>query len=212
MPTFKSEFSLGNGKLKEVAAFQYDDTGSGALSASVLLKLGAAGFSLDGQTLTDIAVGGAGYLSNTILPTKGYVDQAVAGVTPGIPGDATYVDFTVASSAGFASGQVVAMGTSELDQADANDAVLSNAVGVVIGQPNGTTVRVQVDGQATLYGQDLSAFDKGDLVWVSQATAGAVASYASLLSNDYATQVGIVSDDANPGKIILQQRVFGQVA
>jgi hypothetical protein len=209
MATFKSQFSLGNGRNKEVAAFQYDDSAN-ALSASVLLKMGAAGFSLDGQTLTDIAIGGAGYLSNTILPTKGYVDEAIAGVTPGIPGDATYKDFTVTSSAGFTVGNVVALASSgEPVAADSTSLAGSNAIGVVIAKPNATTVRVQLDGEVAL-SSSLAAFANSDLVWVS-TTAGAVVAYGSIPAGEYAVQVGIVSD-RTANKIILQPRIFGQVA
>lgn len=210
MAVYKSEFSLGNGSLKEVSAFQYDDSGAGKLSASVLLNLGA-GFELAAQSFTDVALGTGSYTSfNDVLPTKSYVLEQIAGVTPGIPGDATFVDFVVASSAGYTSGQVVAIAASgEPVAADSSSASNSNAIGVVIAKPNATTVRVQVDGQAAL-STNLSAFSAGDLLWVA-TTAGAVTSYAAIPSGEYAVQVGIVSDVAND-KIVLQPRVFGQVA
>jgi hypothetical protein len=210
MAVLKSEFSLGNGRLKGVSALQYDDAGSGKLSASVLLSLGSAGFSLDSQTLTNVAIGGAGYLSNTILPTKGYVDEAVASVTPGIPGDATFIDFTVADSSGYVVGNVVAIATSgDPVAADSSSEVNSNAVGVVISKPSATVVRVQVDGQVVL-STSLAAFTNGDIVWVA-STAGAVTTYASIPSGEYAVQAGIVSDAA-ANKIVLQPRIFGQTA
>jgi hypothetical protein len=212
---YKSEFSLGNGRMKEVAGLQYDDTtgGSEFLSASVLLKMGA-GFQLDGATLTDVALGGAGYLSNTIIPTKGYVDEAIAGVTPGIPGDATFKDFSVAETSSFAVGSVVALDTAGLVLADADSEVASNAIGVVLSRsaPSGAgTVRVQLDGEVAV-STSLNTFTKGALVWVSPV-AGALVAYTGLSTGDYAVQVGIVSDNAaSPdGKIVLQPRIFGLV-
>jgi hypothetical protein len=206
MATYKSEFSLGTaGRLKEVAGFQYNDAGSGALSASVLLRLGA-GFDLAGTTLSAVALGTGGYAAdNGSLATQGYVDQAVAGVVPGIPGDATYIDFPVASGATFTAGSVVALNGVREDEAT------SNVVGVFLSKPTAILARVQVDGQVAV-STDLSAFAKGDLVWASP-TAGAVGTYAALASGDYATQVGIVSDTsaAPNSKIILQQRIFGLV-
>lgn len=213
MTAFKSEFSLGNGRLKEVAGLQYDDAAGGKLSASVLLALGAAGFSLDGATITGIAQGSAPYTSfNDALATQSYVLEQVAGVTPGIPGDATYIDFAGLTLASYASGNVVAINSTGLVLSDADSEADSNAIGVVVQKigagPTGT-VRVQVDGQVAL-STDLTAFANGDLVWVSP-TAGAVGTYAGLASGDYAVQVGIVSDKDND-KIVLQPRVFGQVA
>ena len=219
MATYSSEFSLGNGRLREFDALTVTTNASNiatSLSTNVLLAIGGSGFSLSGNTFDAVALGTGSYISaNDYLPTKGYVDEAIAGVTPGIPGDATYVDLASTSAfvAGLTSGNLLAYSASGvLALADADDEALSTVIGAFIGQ-GGTAAeaRVQVDGEVTLTGQDLTSYTKGALVWVSP-TAGAVTSYGALLSGDYATQVGIVSDDANPGKIILQQRVFGQVA
>jgi len=212
MTAFKSEFSGGNGRLKEVAGFAYNDAGSGSLSATLLLDLGSAGFSLNGASaLTSMALGTSSYAtSNTVLPTKGYVDQAIAGASQA--GDATYIDFTVASSAGFSVGQVVAIATTgEPVAAIANSATNSNAIGVVISKPNGTTVRVQVDGRVTT-STNLTGFATGDLTFVSDSTAGSMEAYTGLAANAYAVQVGIVASAAASGIIVLQPRIFGQVA
>ena len=210
MAILKSEFSLGNGRLKEISGLSYNTSNQVlATSAGVLLAMGSAGFSLDGQTLTDIAIGGVGYLSNTILTTKGYVDQAVAGVTPGIPGDATFLDIAVPSAATFIAGNLLAFNASGvLALADANVEESSNLIGAFLSKPTPTTARVQVDGEVAL-STDLAAFTNGDLVWVA-ATAGAATSYGALLSGEYATQVGIVSN-SGLDKVVLQQRIFGQV-
>ena len=215
MPILKSLFNNGAGKTASETAFQFN-TSNGVLltGASNLLALGAAGFSLSGHTFLSPALASASaYIAlNDEVASRGYVDQAVAGVTPGIPGDATYIDFAVASAVSFTAGDIMALSpTSGLVLADANDAEVerSNAIGVFLLKPTTTTARVQVDGQVEV--GDLSAYDKGDLVWVS-ATAGELTSYPALPSGAYATQVGIVSDDANPGKILLQPRIFGEVA
>lgn len=208
MATYKSEFSLGDGRLKTVSAFQYDDV-AGSLSASVLLKLGA-GLRLDSTTLSAVALGTGGYAAeNGAIATQGYVDQAVAGVTPGVPGDATYIDFTGLTSSSYLSGQVVAIGSAGLIQADSNSAVNSNAIGVVIAKPDSSTVRVQTDGQVQVR-TDLAAFNNGDLVWVA-STAGDVVRYSGIVAGEYAVQVGIISDKTTD-KIVLQPRIFGQTS
>jgi hypothetical protein len=214
MAILKSEFSQGSGRLKEVAAFQYDDaTGVLSTGASNLLALGAAGFSLSAHTLLHVALGTGAYASfNDVIASQGYVDEAVAGVTPGIPGDATYKDFTVAETSSFAAGSVVAITSSGLALADSSGASSSNAIGVVLSRSVASgagTVRVQLDGEIIL-STDLAAYASGDLVWVATA-AGAVTSYTAIPSGEYAVQVGIVSDVASDS-IILQPRIFGQTA
>lgn len=214
MAILNSEFSLGNGRLKEVAGLQYDDV-SGTLStgASNLLALGAAGFSLASNTLVDVALGTGSYTSfNDVIATQSYVLEQVAGVTPGIPGDATYKDFSVAETSSFVAGSVVAITSAGLALADSTSASGSNAIGVAISRSvtsGAGTVRVQLDGEAVI-SSDLAAYASGDLVWVA-STAGAVTSYTAIPSGEYAVQVGIVSDVAND-KVIIQPRIFGQTA
>jgi hypothetical protein len=215
MPIYKSEFSQGNGRLVEVGALTFDTSANVLATASnVEFAFGAAGFSLNGASaLTSMALGTGGFASaNDVLPTKGYVDEAIDAIVPGIPGDATYVDIASTSAfvAGLTSGNLLAFNSSGvLALADANDEALSTVIGAFIGAGAlASEARVQVDGEVIL-STDLNAFTNGDLVWVA-ATAGAATSYASLLSGEYATQVGIVSDKAND-KVVLQQRIFGQV-
>jgi hypothetical protein len=215
MAILKSEFSQGNGRLQEVGALTYN-TSSQVLStgASALLALGAAGFSISAHTFLGAATATASaYVGlNDKVASQGYVDEAIAGVVPGIPGDATYLDIASTSAfvAGLASGDLLAFNASGvLALADANGEESSNLIGAFIGAgASPSQARVQVDGEVAL-STDLAAFTNGDLVWVA-ATAGAATSYAALLSGEYATQVGIVSDKAND-KVVLQQRIFGQV-
>ena len=216
MGILKSEFSLGNGRLREIDALTVTTNSAGvalSLSTNVLLALGSAGFSLSSNTYDAVALGTGAYVSaNDVLPTKGYVDEAIAGITPGIPGDATYLDIASTSGfvAGLTSGNLLAFNASgTLALADANDEALSTVIGAFIGAgASASQARVQVDGEVAL-STALAAFTNGDLVWVAE-TAGAVTSYTALPSGAYATQVGIVSDKAND-KVVLQQRIFGQV-
>ena len=211
MAVFNSEFSAGNGRLREFGALTVTTNASNiasSISANVLLAIGATGFSLDGQTLTDVIGGGAGYLSNTILPTKGYVDEAVAGVA-----SPTKVTFSVPALSAFSIGNLVAMTSAGVALSQKNNEKASNVFGVVVAPKAASgsgTLTVQLDGEVTVASaNDLSAFAKGDLVW--GGASGTVTTYAALTTNDYAVQVGIVSDVAND-KLILQPRIFGQVS
>jgi hypothetical protein len=209
--SYKSEFSRGNGSLIESSALQVSISNNVALSLSAAVPFTfGSDIVFANNSFNDVALGTGGYVSaNDVLPTKGYVDEAIAGITPGIPGDATYVDIAVPSAATFAVGDVLAFNASGvLALADANGEESSNALGVFLSKPSATAARVQVDGEV-LVSTDLAGFTNGDLLFVA-ASAGAVTSYASLLSGEYATQVGIVSNK-NDDKIILQQRIFGQV-
>ncbi len=215
MAILKSEFSLGNGRLKEVAGLTYNTSTNVLLtSAGVLLDLGSAGFSISGHTFLGAAITANASFSagNIDVASKGYVDAAIDGITPGIPGDATYLD--IASTSGFVggltSGNLLAFNASGiLALADANGEESSNLIGAFIGAGTAPNLaRVQVDGEVAL-STSLTPFTNGDLVWVAE-TAGAVTSYAALPAGAYATQVGIVSNDA-ANKVVLQQRIFGQV-
>jgi hypothetical protein len=199
MAILKSEFSLGNGRLKEVAGLTYDDsTAALATGASSILALGAA------TTANASFIAG-----NDKLASKGYVDAAIDAVVPGIPGDATFLDIAVPSAATFTAGNLVAFNASGvLALADANGEASSNLIGAFLEKPTPTTARVQVDGEVVL-STDLAAFTNGDLLFVA-AAAGAATSYGALLSGEYATQVGIVSK-VGDDKVVLQQRIFGQV-
>jgi hypothetical protein len=213
MATYKSEFSAGNGRLKEVSGLQYNDAAGGSLETSVLLAIGTPGFSLDGTTLSAVALGTGGYAGeNGALATQGYVDQAVAGVTPGIPGDATYIDFPVASGVTFTAGSVLAMTTAGLAQATSASEDGSNAIGVFLSKPNTTTARVQVDGSVSVK-TTIPAGSVGKLAWVD--TAGNITNgYNFIPANGYATQLGIISVIGASGtnRVVLQPRIFGQVS
>jgi hypothetical protein len=211
MAILKSEFSLGNGRLKEIDALSFN-TSSNVLStgASNLLAFGAAGFSLSAHTFLSpaIATASAYIAGNDKIASKGYVDEAIAAVGPA--GDPTLKVFAVAELANFALKDLVAIGASGLIRADKGDEKNSNVIGAVIalsGASGSGNVTVQLDGEVAV--GDLAAFASGDLVWVG--AAGGVTTYAALSANDYAVQAGIVSDVASD-KIVLQPRIFGQVS
>lgn len=214
MAILKSEFSQGNGRLREIDALTYDTSAQVlSIASGINLAIGNGGFSLNGASaITSVAVGTGSYSSlNDVMVTQGYVDEAVAGVVPGIPGDATYNDYAVASAVSFTAGSVMAFSpTSGLVLADANAAEIqrSNVVGVFLSKPNATTARVQKDGDVAV-ATSLAAFSRGDLVWLSD-TAGAVTSYTALPSGANATQVGIVASAAS-NIVSLQARIFGEV-
>jgi hypothetical protein len=209
---YKSEFSAGNGKLKEVAGLQFIDDTTDRLSASVLMNFGA-GFELAGTSLTSVALAtGAHTSGNSYLPTKGYVDEAIAAIPVPVDGDPTTVTFSVAAVEGFAAGNLVAIGAGATglvlaDKTSEGDSNLIGAVKTTSGGTGAGTVTVQVDGEIAV--ASLAAYANGDLVFVG--AAGGVSNYASIGGGNHAVQAGIISNKG-ANKIILQQRIFGLVA
>jgi hypothetical protein len=219
MAAIKSAFSAGAGKVKEVAGLQLGDGGTqfdvtlpvvstaaitgSSLSAGVgLIDGGSLNIGSAATAVTAFAIGTA---DNEQLSTKGYVDDAVAGVSAGVSLQA----FTVAAATGLAVGKVVALGAgtnAPLVLADKDTDAASNAIGV-ISAIDGLVVTVQLDAEIAV--SDLSALALGDAVFVGDA--GAVVAYSALVAGDFATQVGYVSDVA-ADKIVIQCKTFGELA
>ena len=220
MASIKSVFSAGAGKVKEIAGLQYNDAAGGSLDVTLPISSDSAitgaslsagvglidGGSLNiGSAATAVTAFAIGAADNDQLSTKGYVDDAVAGVSAGI----SLQDFTVADATGLAAGKVVALGSgtnAPLVLADKDTDAASNAIGV-IKSIAGLVVTVQLDAEIAV--SDLSALALGEAVFVGDA--GAVVAYSALASGDFATQVGYVSDVA-ADKIVIQCKTFGELA
>ena len=219
MASIKSVFNAGAGKVKEVAGLQYNDAAGGSLDVTLPISsdsaisgsdLTASGL-VTGATLNigaaAVAVDGfsTGTADNDTLTTKGYVDDAVSVISSGV----SLQDFTVASATGLAEGQIVCLGTgtnAPLVIADKDADLTTNAIGV-IKTIVGTLVTVQLDAEIVV--SDLAAFSLGEAVFVG--VAGAAAQYSALVSGDFVTQVGYVSDVA-ADKIVIQIKSFGELA
>ena len=225
MASIKSVFSAGSGKLKEIAGLQYNDAAGGSLDVTLPivstaaitgtgLSAGAAGL-IDGGSLggslnigaAAVAVDGfsTGTADNDKLTTKGYVDDAVTGISAGV----SLQNFTVAAATGLAVGQIVCLGAgtnAPLAIADKDADLTTNAIGV-IKAINSLVVTVQLDAEIAV--SDLAAFSLGEAVFVGDS--GAVAQYSALVSGDFVTQVGYVSDKDND-KIVIQIKSFGELA
>ena len=218
MAAIKSVFNAGAGKLKEVAGLQLNDGGTqfdvtlpissdSAISGSDLtasglvtgatLNIGAAAVAVDGFS--------TGTADNDTLTTKGYVDDAVSVISSGV----SLQNFTVASATGLSVGQIVCLGTgtnAPLVIADKDGDLTTNAIGV-IKTIVGTLVTVQLDAEIVV--SNLAAFDLGEAVFVG--VTGAAAKYSALVSGDFVTQVGYVSDVA-ADKMVIQIKSFGELA
>ena len=219
MASIKSVFNAGAGKVKEVAGLQYNDAAGGSLDVTLPISsdsaisgsdLTASGL-VTGATLNIgaavVAVDGfsTGTADNDKLTTKGYVDDAVSVISSGV----SLQDFTVASATGLAEGQIVCLGTgtnAPLVIADKDGDLTTNAIGV-IKTIVGTLVTVQLDAEIVV--SDLAAFSLGEAVFVG--VAGAAARYSTLVSGDFVTQVGYVSDVA-ADKMVIQIKSFGELA
>jgi len=220
MASIKSVFNAGAGKVKEVAGLQYNDAAGGSLDVTLPISSDSAitGSSLsagvgliDGGSLNigaaAVAVDGfsTGTADNDKLTTKGYVDDAVTGISAGV----SLQNFTVAAATGLAVGQIVCLGAgtnAPLAIADKDADLTTNAIGV-IKTIVGTLVTVQLDAEIAV--SDLAAFSLGEAVFVGDS--GAVAQYSALVSGDFVTQVGYVSDKDND-KIVIQIKSFGELA
>jgi hypothetical protein len=219
MAAIKSAFSAGAGKVKEVAGLQLGDGGTqfdvtlpvvstaaitgSSLSAGVgLIDGGSLNIGSAATAVTAFAIGTA---DNEQLSTKGYVDDAVAGVSAGVSLQA----FTVASASGLAVGNVVCLGggtNAPLALADKDADLTSNAIGVIKSIAS-LVVTVQLDAEIAV--SDLSGRAVGDPMFVGDA--GAVVPYSGLGVGDFATQVGYVSNVAED-KIVIVLKTFGELA
>lgn len=223
MASIKSVFSAGSGKLKEIAGLQYNDADGGSLDVTLplvstaaisgtdltasglvtgaTLKVGAAALAADGFAISTDAAGGG----DSKLATAGYVDAQVAGIAAGV----SLQDFTVAEATDLEAGQVVCLGAgtnAPLVIADKDADLTTNAIGV-IKSIAGSVVTVQLDAEIVV--SDLAGFSLGEAVFVGDA--GAVAKYSDLVSGDFVTQVGYVSNIA-ADKIVIQIKSFGELA
>ena len=224
MASIKSVFSAGSGKVKEVAGLQYNDAAGGSLDVTLpisssaditganlsagvgLVTAGSINVGTAAAAATSFAVAatsaGAG---DTALATAGYVDAQVSVISSGV----SLQNFTVASATGLAVGKIVCLGTgtnAPLVIADKDADLTTNAIGV-IKTIVGTLVTVQLDAEIVV--SDLAAFSLGEAVFVG--VAGAAAKYSALVSGDFATQVGYVSDVATD-KMVIQIKSFGELA
>jgi hypothetical protein len=223
MASIKSVFNAGAGKVKEVAGLQYNDTAGGSLDVTLPISSNSA---ISGSDLTAsglvtgatlnigaataaassfaVAATGAG-AGDTALATAGYVDAQVSVISSGV----SLQNFTVAANTGLAVGKIVCLGTgtnAPLVIADKAADLTTNAIGV-IKTIVGALVTVQLDAEIVV--SDLAAFSLGEAVFVG--IAGAAAKYSALVSGDFATQVGYVSDVA-ADKMVIQIKSFGELA
>lgn len=224
MASFKSVFNAGSGKVKEVAGLQYNDAAGGSLDVTLpissnaditganlsagvgLVTAGSINVGTAAAAATSFAVAatsaGAG---DTALATAGYVDAQVSGISAGV----SLQNFTVAANTGLSVGQIVCLGAgtnAPLVIADKDADLTTNAIGV-IKTIVGTLVTVQLDAEIAV--SDLAAFSLGEAVFVG--VTGAAAKYSALVSGDFATQVGYVSDVATD-KMVIQIKSFGELA
>jgi hypothetical protein len=224
MASIKSVFSAGAGKVKEIAGLQYNNAAGGSLDVTLpisssaditganlsagvgLVTAGSINVGTAAAAATSFAVAatsaGAG---DTALATAGYVDAQFSVISSGV----SLQNFTVAANTGLAVGQIVCLGAgtnAPLAIADKDADLTTNAIGV-IKTIVGTLVTVQLDAEIVV--SDLAAFSLGEAVFVG--VAGAAAKYSALVSGDFATQVGYVSDVA-ADKIVLQIKSFGELA
>jgi len=223
MASFKSVFSAGAGKVKEITGLQYNDAGSldvtlpissdssitgSSLSAGIglidggSLNIGAADVAATSFAVAATPAGGG----DTALATAGYVDAQVSVIASGV----SLQKFTVAATTNLAVGQAVclASGTNApLARADKDSDLASNAIGI-IQLIDGLEVTVQLDAEIAV-SSDLAGLSVGDPMFVG--ATGAVVPYSSLQPGDFATQVGYVSDVAGD-KIVIVLKTFGELA
>jgi hypothetical protein len=218
-------YNIGSGKSKEAKdLISYDNTSGDKIIIEVAADIGVAGSatslkgSLDVAELATLTSGfvftGAdtavtafaiGNADNDKLPTQGYVDDAVAGAVTA--GTTTFVTFSMADTTGLAAGKVVAIGADGPILAGVDGEAKALAVGVIKEVVEDESVKVQIDGEATLADAFSGSVVKGGLAFVR--AAGAAGDYDGLADDEWISQLGIVTDVAAK-KLILQPRVVGQ--
>jgi hypothetical protein len=228
MASFKSVFSAGAGKVKEITGLQYNDAAGGsldvtlpissnstisgsALTASGLvtgatLNIGAAELAATSFAVTATSAGGG----DTALATAGYVDAQVSVIASGVSLQAFTIPASGTTITSADVGKVVCLAGGDnvpLALADKDSDLASNAIGV-IKSVSGRIVTVQLDAE-------IAVPALGGLTTVGEPAfvgdSGAILPYASLVPGDFATQVGYVSDVAGK-KIVLVLKTFGELA
>ena len=229
MASIKSVFSAGAGKVKEIAGLQYNDAAGGSLDVTLPISSNTSitGTSLSAGvglvTAGSINVGSAvtaadGFVvaasasgqGDSKLATAGYVDAQVSVISSGV----SLQNFTIPASGTTITssdvGKVVCLDggvDAPLALADKDSDLASNAIGI-IKSVNGRTVTVQLDAEIAVPSLG-SLSTVGEPAFVGDS--GAILPYASLVSGDFATQVGYVSDVTNK-KIVIVLKTFGEIA
>lgn len=185
-----------------------------ALKANISLTSVTASLSGDGSGITGLQSSQLSDFNSAVdaritnIPNASLQNSSITinGSSVSLGGTVTVADASTMTftAAGFSAGDVVALSGS-LVKADYSDSMKSNAFGVV-SAVSGNTVTVRVFGEVTTNGASNYA-DIGTLVYVG--ANGAVTNYAGVGSGKYLTQIGIISSS---GKIIIQPRIFGQLA
>ncbi len=187
------------------------------LKDNISLTSVTASFSGNGSAITNITASNISNFASSVRTQlsggNGIVYNPSTGIIEAVPqlgtsGATVSIDGTVmvfTGSAGFSVGNVVAL-SGTLVKADYSDNMKSNAIGVV-SEVNGTTVTVKLAGEETVTSGSLITF-VGTPAYVGPS--GSVVQYGSIPSGKFATQIGYVSP--NSGKIVIQPRVFGQLA
>jgi hypothetical protein len=218
-------YNIGSGKSKEAKdLISYDNTSGDKIIIEVAADIGVAGSatslkgSLDvaelatltsgflfGEEDTAVTAFVTGTLNNDILPTQGYVDDEIAAAVAA--GTTTFVTFSMEDTTGLAEGKVVAIGANGPVLAGVSVEAEALAIGVIKEVVEDTSVKVQIDGEATLADAFAGTVVKGGLAFVS--ASGAAGDYAGLANDEWISQLGIVTDVGGK-KLILQPRVVGQ--
>lgn len=224
MPKYGLLYNLGSGKSKEAKDLISYDSDNSKIVIDIAADIGAAGLATSLKGSLDVAelatlTGGfifaagdetvtgfsTGADNNDKLPTQGYVDDEIAAAVTA--GTVTYTTFLMADTTGLAAGKVVAIGADGPILADAAVEAEALAVGVIKEVAEDVSVKVQLDGEATLADAFAGTVVKGGLAFVG--TAGVASDYASLANDEWISQLGIVTDVGGK-KLILQPRVVGQ--
>ena len=115
------------------------------------------------------------------------------------------VKFT-SSSGPVSVGDVVAISPDGLAKCNNSSDTLSNVIGTVYFSGSGE-ILVQTSGESTVTVN--GSCSTGSMIYAG--STGDVVTYDQLASGDYVTQVGFISGNGI-GKIIIQPRIFGQLA
>ena len=189
-------------------------SGSYSLNGNISLNSVTGSFNGNGSNITGLTASQIGGFNNAVdaritnIPNSALQNSSVTinGSSVSLGSSITLSDSTIKTftGSGFVVGNIVALSGS-LVLADPSDSIKSNAIGAV-SAISGTTITVKLIGEVTATNASSITFI-GTPVYVG--SNGSVVQYSSLTSGQYATQIGFISDT---GKIILQPRVFGQIA